>query len=60
MNHFLMVYADDPLKVNPCCKIFILKIGVKGWALLVVLPWHWACKNICKFEIYRYLTSDFY
>ena len=39
VDHFLMVYSDDPLTLNPCCCIFILKIDVKGWARLVVLPW---------------------
>ena len=38
MDHFLMECADDPLTVNPCCCMFVLKIGVKGSALLVVLP----------------------
>ena len=32
-----MLHTDDPLTVNPCCCIFILKMGVKGWALLDVL-----------------------
>ena len=37
-DRFLMAYSDDSLTMNPCCKLFILKIVVKGWALLVVLP----------------------
>ena len=37
-DHFFMVHANDPLTVKPCCCMFILKIGAKGWALLVVLP----------------------
>ena len=33
-----MVYADDPLTVNPCGCMFILKIIDKGWVMLIVLP----------------------
>ena len=31
-----MVYADDPLRVNPYCCIFILKIGDKGWVIQLI------------------------
>ena len=29
-----MVHVDDPLTVNPCYCMFVLKIGVKGWICL--------------------------
>ena len=52
-----MVHADDSLMVNPCCCVFVLKIGVKGWDLLVVFPWFCATCSIV-FQIILVLEEE--
>ena len=55
-NHFLMAHTNDHLTVNPCYCVFVLKIGDKGWVILIVLPWRWANKSSYRLKIgYQYL-----
>ena len=44
-----MVCAEDSLAVNPSCCIYILKIGVKGWALFLVLKFNFFDGINCLF-----------
>lgn len=41
-----MMCADSPLTVKPFSFMFVLKIGVKGWDLLLFCPDSWREKLI--------------
>ena len=62
MDHFLMVHIDDPLTVNPYYCVFILKIGIKGWDLLVVLSWFFpTCPTVSQvLGIKKYLRNKLF